>query len=186
MKILLIDNGTNLLQKLEELIPGHEVVKRFNALDVGNINEFDLVILSGGGKHNVEYEHEKFEREQEIIRSDKPVIGICFGCELISYAFGGKLKKLETGQKGIYEVKVISPLLGGPRIINVYEGHAWGLDGVPGEFEVLAESFVGPEIIKHKKLPIYGIQFHPENMVQETEGDELFAKVLKLINEKRP
>jgi GMP synthase-like glutamine amidotransferase len=182
MKILLIDNGTTLLRKLEELIPGHEIVKKFDSSDLDEIEEFDLVVLSGGGKHNVEYEHKLFVKEQKLIRAGKPVIGICFGCELIAYEFRGTLKKLEASQKGIYEIKIDAEELGGPKVIEVYEGHSWGIDRLPADFEVLAESFSGPEIIKHVSAPIYGIQFHPESMVEETEGDELFLKILKNLN----
>ena len=173
MRILLVDNGSNLLHKLQKLIPGDEITVASDGIET--INEYDLIVLSGG-PHNVS---ENFNKEVDVIKSGKPVIGICFGCELIASAFGGEIKELSEKQKGIYEIELQDMKLGGPKKIKVYEGHKQFISRVPEEFEILAKSEKGPEIIKHKTLPIYGLQFHPENLVEETDGDELFMNLLK-------
>ncbi len=177
MKVLLVDNGSNLLNKLQELIPGSEVTVGFGDIKSLDSNNFDLIVLSGGGKHNILFEEDSFGEEISIVRSGKPVIGICFGCELIARAFGGELVELPENQKGIYEIEILDKTFGSGSI-KVYEGHRWAISKIPDEFEVLAKSETGPEIIKHKTLPIYGLQFHPENMVDKTVGDELFMKLL--------
>lgn len=179
MRILLIDNGSSLTDKLKQLIPGSEITKKFGEAKTTDVNDFDLIILSGGGFHNVLQNEGEFQEEIKIIESGKPLIGICFGCELIAHVFGAKRKKLEKEQIGTYDIDVISESLGGPKSIKVYEGHKWGISELPDIFEILAKSESGPEIIKHKTLPIFGIQFHPENLVNETEGDELFLKMLR-------
>lgn len=177
MKILLIDNGTTLLHKLEALIPGNEIVHSFDDFDKDATN-FDLVILSGGSKYQLVGNEEKFEKEINFIKNTNiPIIGICFGYELIVVAFGGILKELSEDKKGMYEVRVLDKDLG-EGIVRIYESHRWVVDTLPDIFEVLVISNDGPEIIKHKEKSIYGIQFHPENFVEETEGDELFLKLL--------
>lgn len=173
MRILLVDNGSNLLPKLQKLIPDKEVTVTSDGIE--SINEYDLIVLSGG-PHNVS---EDFNKEIDAIKSGKPIIGICFGCELIASTFGGEIKELPEEQKGIYEITLEDAKLGGPKKIKVYEGHKKFISKVPKEFEVLAKSEKGPEIIKHKNLPIYGLQFYPENLVDETDGDELFLNLLK-------
>jgi len=179
MKILLIDNGSNLLSKLQQLIPGSEVTMKFGDVKLSDTEDFDLIILSGGGFHNVLQNRGEFQEEIKIIESGKPLIGICFGFELIAHTFGAKIKKLDTEQVGTHEIEVLDKSLGGPNQVKVYEGHKWGISELPEVFEVLAKSASGPEIIKHKNQPIYGIQFHPENLVEETKGDELFMNLLK-------
>jgi GMP synthase (glutamine-hydrolysing) len=177
MRILLIDNGTTLLNKLKQLIPGDEIVHTYDDFDK-DTNNFDLVILSGGSKYQLVRNENVFEREINFIRNTtKPVIGICFGYELITLAFGATLKELPENKKGIYEIEIIDEDLG-TRKIKVFESHRWVVDRLPGVFDVLAISEDGPEIIKHKEKFIYGLQFHPENFTEETEGDELFLKLL--------
>ena len=175
MRILLIDNGSSLLPKLQQLIPGHEITVKSSEVRASEARDFDLVVLSGG-PHDMN--ESGFEEESRIIKSGKPVIGICFGCELIAQTFGGTVSELADEQKGIYEIEILSDKLGGPKKIKVYEGHRQFIPKMPDNFEVLAKSNKGPEIIKHTTLPIYGLQFHPENMIEETDGDELFLNLL--------
>ncbi len=177
MKILLIDNGTTLLNKLRELIPGEEITHTFDNFDT-DTTDFDLVILSGGSKYQLMGNEDKFQKEIDFIKTTKiPIVGICFGYELIAIAFGATLKELSENKKGMYEVQVFDEVLG-KGIVRVYESHRWIVDTLPDIFEVLAVSNDGPEIIKHKEKIIYGLQFHPENFVEETEGDEVFLKLL--------
>lgn len=177
MKILLIDNGTTLLNKLRALIPGDEIVHTFDDFNT-DITDFDVVVLSGGSKYQLVENKDKFSKEINFIQNTQvPVIGICFGYEIIATAFGATLKQLSENKKGMYEVQVLDENLG-KRTVRVYESHRWVVDTLPDIFQVLGVSNDGPEIIKHKQKPIYGMQFHPENFIEETEGDELFLKLL--------
>lgn len=182
MSVLLIDNGTTLLDKLKKLIPGEEVVKVWNEFE-GDARGHELAILSGGSQIELVGNEEKFEKEFQFIKNSRiPIIGICFGCELLAVAFGGTLKKLGNKHKGIKEISLTdTEHFGSKSLISVFENHSWIIDVLPSEFEVLAESTDGPEAIKHKKRPIYGLQFHPENFVDKTEGDELFLNLLQAI-----
>jgi len=62
MKILLIDNGTTLLNKLKTLIPGHEIVHAWNDLDAVKTDEFDLIVLSGGSQFEIEGHEDLLDR----------------------------------------------------------------------------------------------------------------------------
>ena len=53
MKILLIDNESSLLDKLENLIPGNEIVHKWNDLEGVKDENFDLIVLSGGRKFEI-------------------------------------------------------------------------------------------------------------------------------------
>jgi len=109
MKILLIDNGTTLLESLRKLIPGDEIVHRYDDLNNLNQNDFDLVILSGGSHLEIQGNEDKLKKEIEVIKtSEKPIIGICYGCELLVESFGGKLEKMKVKNKGITEIEINS------------------------------------------------------------------------------
>lgn len=186
MKILLIDNGSGLLNKLKEIIPGDEIVLRPDTISPEDSVSFDLIILSGSKDLTVVYDSEHFKKEVELIKQTKtPIIGVCFGCEIIAVTFGGSLRRMDERHSGIRKIKSVSnnEIIGTKdgEIVNVYEGHRWIIDKVPNDFEVLATSEDGPEIIFHKNRPICGLQFHPENFVDQTAGDEIFLKLLSKI-----
>lgn len=182
-KILLIDNGTTLLDKLKVLIPGDEIVHKWNDVELSTVKNFDLIVLSGSSDFSVVGNENKLKNEIDIIRnSGKPIIGICFGCELIAHAFGGKLKKMPQKESGVTEIRTISSSnIFDRKSFKVYERHSWIIDEIPSELEILARSSHGIAAIKHKELPIYGLQFHPENLVDQTYGDEIFMNLFSLI-----
>jgi GMP synthase-like glutamine amidotransferase len=183
MKILLVDNGTVLLEKLRALIPGTETIVQSDQLTAAVADSYDLVILSGSSREQLVGNESDFKNEIEFIRSNtRPLIGICFGCELIVSAFGGKLRKLESAHTGIKEIEMVrSDLFDGNKNILVSEHHGWITSALPEHFELLARSVDGPEMIKHKDLPVYGLQFHPENLPEQTGGDEVFLSLLNAI-----
>lgn len=178
MRILLIDNGTTLLEKLKVLIPGEEIVRQPQCISIEESNGFDLIVLSGSRDLTVLYDGEYFKKEIELIQNTNvPIIGICLGCELISVAFGGTLKRMEERHTGIRKIDIIAGGLLHERSVEVYEGHRWITSDMPADFDIIATSFDGPEIIHHQTRHIWGLQFHPENFVDETEGDEIFMSV---------
>ena len=184
MRILLIDNETTLLTKLQALIPGDKVVRRYSSLCEADSDSYDLVILSGGSHFPIEGNEEKLKSEIDLIKnSHRPIIGICFGCELIAYSFGSTLSRLPRKQKGIVEIEVIADpeLFGGRDSFTAYENHRYTVERLPNDLVALARSDHGIEAIKHKTRHIYGLQFHPENFVEQTYGDEIFFNLLKMF-----
>ena len=184
MKVLLIDNGSTLIRRLESLIPGREIVRAWDELSNIDANQFDLIVLSGGSRFGVLDGEARLKSEIELVkRNTKPMIGICFGCELIVHTFGGVLEKMETKEKGIVTIKTVkdNPIFSGLGEFDVYENHRWHISKMPEKFSVLAESAHGIEAIKHDKLPIYGLQFHPERFKQKTDGDKIFMNIFNSI-----
>src|SRR3989344_5129884 len=107
MKVLLIDNGSTLLEKLKKLIPGRETVEQAEKISEKDTNTYDLVVLSGSSKEQLIGNESDFKNEIDFILSNqKPLIGICFGCELIATAFGGQLRELESTHKGIKDIEI--------------------------------------------------------------------------------
>ena len=146
MKILLIDNETTLLNKLQTLIPGNEITRRWSDLSAFDVSSFDLVVLSGCSSFQVMGNEDQVKDEVELIKSfDKALLGICFGAQLIAHVFGGELKRLEKERAGIQYIQVTKPdsLFGGKNAFDVYEHHQWSVSEAPYQFEVLARSSDG-------------------------------------------
>jgi gamma-glutamyl-gamma-aminobutyrate hydrolase PuuD len=67
--------------------------------------------------------------------------------------------------------------------IKVFEAHHWAITDLGKYLKGLAKSRTGYEIIKHKTKNIFGLQFHPEMLDNESAGDEIFRRIIsKLFN----
>lgn len=185
LQILIIDNKTSYLEKLKLWFVDHEVVvENYDHLDLEKANSFDLIILSGGYQYHVVGNPDKFSKELALIKnSTKPILGICLGFELIGYAFGCQLELMKEKEKGELELRIVNPdpIVKGLASMNVYESHRWVITKPSKDLKVIAESKDGIEMIKHVSRPIYGFQFHPEIIVNQTQNDILKENVLDII-----
>jgi len=109
MKILLIDNLTLNSEYIKNLLKDHAVeVQIYNQINKASVSNCDLIILSGT-KHDymgtVLSEWDNLQAEREVIlNSSKPIIGICYGCELIAAVYDSKLDFYEVKVTGDYEL----------------------------------------------------------------------------------
>jgi GMP synthase-like glutamine amidotransferase len=185
MPILLIDNGSSLLNKLETLLGENVIRILWNELAGVMTNKFDFMVLSGGSLFPIAEHEELLHNEIELIqKSTTPIIGICYGSELIIRAFGGTIKKSSSLHKGVIEITTTadSPIFRDKKSFKVFESHQWVIESLPPHFTALARSEHGIEAFKHDHLPIYGFQFHPEQSVAEMDGDEIFRNAIATFN----
>jgi GMP synthase-like glutamine amidotransferase len=170
MKILLVNNHTQHLQKLSLALAGHDVeVQNYQpGLDFHHQDK-DLVILSGGGGEGVEIDdhhapgHLWYEDQMTfVLQNDKPLIGICMGFEVICRAFGESIPKMPGLLEGTATITTTKKglKLWNKRTLSQHEAHQWHVTAAPKGFEVLADSAYGVEIIRRKN--IIATQFHPE------------------------
>ncbi len=183
MKILIINNGTKYFSQLKKLLVNipFETIKysKINSVDP---NKFDAIILSGGHKFSVQGNENRLQNEINFIRNAKTkIFGICFGFEIIANAFGAKLERMRSKEKGILEIKVLKQekIFSNLPNFQVFESHRWVVKEAAENLLALARSKDGIEAIKHKTRPIYAVQFHPEMFVDKTCGDEIFYNFLK-------
>lgn len=151
--------------------------------DVATDN-FDAIILSGGHSFTIEGNDSRLNDEVEIIKnSTQPILGICYGFELIAHAFGTKLELLPAKEKGIITIEVVEPdrIFTNIPSFEVFENHRYVVKETTEDLIVLAQSKDGIEAIKHKTRPLYGVQFHPEMFVEQSCGDEIFDNFLRLV-----
>lgn len=188
MRILLINNKSKYLPALKKLLKKENLrVIRPQEIDFFKIDNFDLIILSGGHHFSVMGHQEKYKKEINLVKnSKKPILGICLGFQLIARAFEGKLVRLPRKKKGLIEIKILQKdkIFKNLPNFKVYESHRWALKELPPDLIGLASSKNGFEVIKHKNRTIYGFQFHPEMFLKRTCGDEIFYNFFNLVKEK--
>ncbi len=186
MKILLVDNFDsftfNLVHYLESF--NYEVhVFRNNAIPFELLYEFDRIILSPGpGLPN------EAEGMMELIRvvSEKiPILGVCLGMQALAIYFGDNLINLAEVKHGVKEeIHVLEPSLifqNLPQKFGVGLYHSWAVTlNSNSAFNPLAISESGVLMaISHKKLPLFGVQFHPESILTEF-GKEIIENFIKI------
>lgn len=181
--ILLVDNGSNLTSALQKNLPASVVTLHWNELQGHDLTHFRAMILSGGSLFEVEGHESLLQAEFQAVQCFAgPILGICYGMEVMVKAFGGTLEKMPVDHKGSIDISVIQsdPIFGLHNTFSVFEHHQWQMKDVPSDFSVLARSVHGPEAIRHCSRPIYGLQFHPEKIVEDGMGHTLIQNFLEL------
>jgi GMP synthase (glutamine-hydrolysing) len=159
-------------------------VVAWSDLDSVELSKYKLIVLSGSSGFPVSGHEAELAKEIDVIRfSSVPIVGICYGFELIVVAFGGKLKMLPEKESGIREVGILNQddVFKGIATLKVYEGHRWVAEIVPEPLVPLAKSAHGVEAVKHTNRPIYGFQFHPEKHLDETVGQQILNNIKTLL-----
>lgn len=185
MRVAIINNSDEPPKNIVSLLEGHHSVV-FDYSEAKRIlqGSFDVIILSGSSQFPIIYNREKLSDEITLIqKTHTPLIGICYGCELIAIAFGGSLKDRGeySRERAPFPIKVIhnDPIFLGKTDFMAYDAHRWVIDKTPNTLEILAKSVHGPEVIRHRERPLYGFQFHPEKLQDQTFGDEIFHALLQ-------
>jgi GMP synthase (glutamine-hydrolysing) len=99
-----------------------------------------------------------------IIESGLPILGICYGMQLLSLAFGGGVAAAENREYGLAQIdcQVQNLLLPGG-VQTVWMSHGDQVDALPSGFKLLASSANTPiAAMGNEQKRIYGVQFHPE------------------------
>jgi len=187
MTILIINNYCKKvnLNKVDQILSVlREIKKRYVVWRYHEINikktpdQLEAVILSGSEAHIQDQGcFSKYQAEIDFIRQiDAPILGICFGHQLIAKAFGSKIESLENRSNDFQKVRILEPneifstWKPGDEIL-VCQSHKDYVATIPNEFVCLAVSQVQSkktiEGMKHKTKPVYGVQAHIERATKE-------------------
>ncbi len=123
-------------------------------------------------------------KEVEQCIGQKPIFGICLGHQLLGHAFGGKTFKLKFGHRGANQ-PVIDLATGKIEITSQNHGFAVDDMSLPPEIEIthrhLSDNTV--EGLRHKTLPIFSIQHHPEASPGPHDARHSFGKFKQLMED---
>ena len=171
-KILIIDFGSQFTQliarRIRELGVFSEIISH-KKVNVRNIQEQYIAgIVLSGGPLNV-YQKNKFSFDKKILKLGIPILGICFGHQVLSKELGGKVKQSKHREFGLAEIKKVSNSLLTKNFFNkknknnVWMSHADQVVKMPNNFKVVASSKNSKlTIIENNKDKFFGVQFHPE------------------------
>ncbi len=180
-KILVLDFGSQTTQliarRIRELGVYSEIKPCFVSLEeIKNFNPSGIIL--SGGPSSV-YDQNAPSVDPKVFELNLPVLGICYGAQLISYLLGGKVEKSEKREYGPAYIEILekNELFKGleqGKKYKVWMSHSDRIEKLPENFYVLARTEHSPfAAIAHKEKPIYGVQFHPE-VVHTEIGMQLF------------
>ena len=120
------------------------------------------IVLSGGPQSVFEdkTDYSPFFSDEKL-----PVLGICYGMQIMGQYFGGKVEKGVQGEYGLAKLKCVSGFVipNCPVESDVWMSHSDHVSVVPEKFKLILQSENGLTAgIKHESRPILGLQFHPE------------------------
>lgn len=181
-KILILDFGSQYTQLIARRVREEKVYCEIFPCNISfdKIREFNPkgIILSGS-PYSV-YDENSPRFDERVFEMGLPILGICYGMQLICQHAGGIVASATTREYGRSELTLINDRLfehiklkNGK--LTVWMSHGDRLEKIPEDFEIIGYTDNAPiAAIKHKNKPIYAIQFHPE--VAHTDQG---AKIIK-------
>ena len=190
-KVVVLDFGAQYSQLIarrvrecnvySEIVPHDITVEELKQKNVKGI------ILSGGPSSV--YDKDAPKPDPKLLESGIPMLGICYGAQLIAHDLEGKVqqgKKREYG-KAVLKVDDKSDLFAGlETTLNCWMSHGDLITKLPKDFIALAHTDNSPyAAIANKERKIYGVQFHPE-VVHTPKGKEILKNFLYVICDAQP
>ena len=185
-KVLIIDYGSQVTQLIarrvreasvySEILPSWASAEEIKAKDPG------AVILSGSPASVTDKSAPKLN--PAILELGVPVLGICYGMQLLANHFGGRLGSSQTREYGPAELQIMDTqcrlLTNLSTTLRVWMSHGDHVEALPDGFSLAAcTSGLENAVMANEESKIYGVQFHPE--VHHTqEGEKIIQNFLKL------
>lgn len=194
-KVLVVDFGAQYAQLIARRVREQHVYCEIVRHDISPRRVEQIApkgLILSGGPASV-YEVGAPHCDPDLFRLGIPVLGICYGMQLVCEALGGKVQSAPAREFGRASCTIVSPngaaantaadplLAGVPRQTEVWMSHGDQVTNVSDEFEPLARTATCPiTAVKHKRLPIYGLQFHPE-VTHTPPGKAILANFVKNV-----
>ncbi len=184
-KILILDFGSQYTQLIARRVRELNVYCEIYSYDkIPKIDGSYFGIILSGSPYSVR-DAGSPNIDVEKIRQNLPVLGVCYGAQMLAQNNGGEVmasKIREYGRSNLSMIKENNPLLVGMNLgSQVWMSHGDTIKKIPENFEIIAgtkEVEVAAFQIKNK--PVYGVQFHPE-VYHSTEGGILLENFVVKI-----
>jgi len=183
VKVWIIDFGSQYTQliarRVRELAVFSEIVLPHVKPAEIRDNQVAAIILSGGPASV--YDKEAPDLDPAIFEMGLPILGICYGFQLMSRHFGARVHSENRREYGRSKITVLqkSPLFKDvPDQTTVWMSHGDHVDTLPTGFEIIAVSEnQAPAALVHRQKALIGLQFHPE-VIHTIDGIKILSNFL--------
>jgi len=187
--VLVLDFGAQYTQLIARRIRELGVYSEIKPCNIApsklNLSDIKAIILSGGPASVISEEAPDFD--SAWLECGLPILGICYGMQIIAHEMGGSLASGSSREYGHAKLSILDDksLFGGfssKDSISVWMSHGDHVDKLPAGFSLLAKSSGAPvAAIGNTDKNIYGVQFHPE-VVHTPRGIEILSNFLFKIS----
>ncbi|MBV6494748.1 MAG: GMP synthase [glutamine-hydrolyzing] [Turneriella sp.] len=189
-KIVVLDFGSQYTQliarRLRELRFYTEIHPYHTSIeDIRKLNPVGLIF--SGGPSSV-YEKDAPTVDKEIFNLKIPILGICYGLQLICHLKGGRVAASNEREFGRAQLRAKgkSALLQGIKAGQVWMSHADRIEKLPKNFSIIGVTQNSPmAAFADEKNKIYGVQFHPE-VQHSTQGKTILKNFASVICGMKP
>ncbi len=185
-KVLVLDFGSQYAQLIARRVRQQQVYCEIVRHDISAARIRELAprgLILSGGPSSV-YENRAPKCDVEIFQLGIPVLGICYGMQLACEALGGRVESAPAREYGRAQCRLLgeSELLAGlPQEIQVWMSHGDQVTAVSDDFVALAATDTCPfAAVKHRQLPVFGLQFHPE-VTHTPLGTKILGNFLRAV-----
>ncbi len=179
--LLVVDNGSVYTKSLLDFLFNKKIV--FNTLSfdkvvLSDLYKYSSIILSGRTKNISFMNAVNSKIIRYVVLEKKPLLGICYGAEILALTLGGTIKKMDKLHNGIQEIQIIKSNPICEDKIKVFESHSYLVSKLDSCFIQIAKSdYCKFEIFQHANHKIFGTQFHPE---MSDDGKLLLEKFINI------
>ncbi len=186
-EILVVDCGSRFVKNIVEFLEGRKVSLSWTKWqdvdqDLINKNQYKGIIISGSPSGV--YNENAPTIKREFLQMGTPVLGICYGMQLVAYLYGEKVTEAEKAEQQLTDVKLYDSVLfeGVEKDNKVEMRHVDRVYGLPKGFVKTAETKDCPiAAMENIERKIYATQFHPEiGGCGEKILDNFLYKICKL------
>ena len=187
VRILVIDNYDSFVYNLVHYLAqlgAQCVVRRNDAVEAGDVAAADGVLISPG-PGTPERAGSSMDIVRECAEQGLPLLGVCLGHQAIGAVWGATVARapeLLHGKTSVVHHDGVAVLAGLPQPFVATRYHSLAVlpETLPEELEVTGHTDSGIVMaLRHRELPVYGVQFHPESVLTDG-GHRLLANWLRI------
>lgn len=178
-KIAILDAGSQYGKLIDKNIRELKCETDIFPLDVNyeTIKNYKGIIISGGP--NSVFAENAILCDKKLFQLNIPVLGICYGMQLMNYIFNGTVTQGKTREDGQKEIMIrqskLFKTLGEKQKVLLTHGDS--IENMSSDFKIIGTSDNIISAIEHSTLSLYGVQFHPEVDLTEN-GKVMFSNFL--------